>query len=768
MKHNYSNLLNRSLLSKILLTFALVLGSSQAWADELVVTSTTSKTYTENVPINGGILNSTLIKSEYIIPSSKLTAMQGKTITNMSLTLNAATSGWGDAEFKVFLKEVTASAYPNPVELIGTDGATTVYEGTLDATKTSIDIAFTTNFDYSNDGNNLLVGIYCTKVGSAASVNFKLIRENSSDYNYYSGYTSSDTGSLSRTNWYPETTFTYQDAVITSPILSVSPSAIDFGTKRAADSQTVTVKNTGIGTMNVTITNSNTTDFTVSTTSLTGIGAGESQTFNVTFNFNGSNLGEKSANITVTPDYDASDYKTIAVSATAANPNVWQDFTDGIPSTWYNEDNAWVTNVTGLVGQASPGYMSSKVLRTPKLQANAGDEIGFDVTVKSGSASYNIQSEYSTDCLNWTTIEKYTTSGPKSFAAPATGDYWLRFTGMQAGINNFTGWSLAPASLDMVIADKDIPATGVAHGSYTATVTVIERGGTAETVTAELYFGDTKVAEKTGVAVAGNSNVTIELTNENIASFTGNAYIKVTGENISPLQTDNVAVNVTEPDVILDEDNAPSDPKPTCSNTVIQFKYTAQAGWNTIVLPFALYAKDFLTIFGEGYKVYAIDSYAAGVLTFVKKTSYLTTTPYLVYAPNAVANKDNLYLKSITLSSYGWNHANRTQTKGDAVFQGTFEGKTYDAGDPDWYGVTTEGKIKKSAGAGLKGYRAYFTGVSAEARVITIDDDGETTDLGFVKMVEPEATGVYNLQGQRVEKARKGIYIVNGKKIIIK
>lgn len=210
MKH-MTFTLKASLLGKLLLAAAMMIGGeSSVWGDELVVTSTTSKTYTSNTPIAGNLLGTTEIKCEYIIPSSKLTELQEKQITDMSFTLDAATTGWGDAEFKVFLKEVTASGFPSPVVLQGSDGATIVYEGTLDATKTSIDIAFTTPFIYSNEGKNLLVGVYCTKTGTAADVYFKLIRENSSDYTYYAGFTNNTSGSLTRTNWYPETKFTFE------------------------------------------------------------------------------------------------------------------------------------------------------------------------------------------------------------------------------------------------------------------------------------------------------------------------------------------------------------------------------------------------------------------------------------------------------------------------------------------------------------------------------------------------------------------------------
>ena len=235
-KTSYSG---KCFLGNLCLIVVLLVGlGNAAWAEELIVTSSTTKTYTANTPIAGNLLGSTLIKSEYIIPSSKITELKGKTITKMSLTLNAATSGWGEAEFQVFLKEVSNSQYPSPVVLIGND------------------------------------------------VNFKLIRESTSDYNYYSAYTNNDSGSLTRTNWYPETTFTYQNADVSTPVLSVSTSSIAFGSVRANATQTVTVTNTGVGTMDVAIANNNTTDFTVSETSLTGIGAGESKTFTVTFNYN--------------------------------------------------------------------------------------------------------------------------------------------------------------------------------------------------------------------------------------------------------------------------------------------------------------------------------------------------------------------------------------------------------------------------------------------------------------------------------------------------
>ena len=399
MKKTIFNL-SKSLLGRLALLAALIAGgSSVAMADELTVDKASgggNNTYTQNIFINSSLLNSTLIQGEFIIPSSKLADMKDKQITKMAFQLNSATTSWGEAEFKVFLKEVTETSYSNPPSLIGDTDAVVVYEGSLDPTKTSIDINFTTPFDYS--GGNLLIGVYCTKTGTNSDVQFKLYRD---DYStYYSAYTSNSSGALTRSYWSPITIFTYQNAVVETPRLSVSTNSIAFGSLRETTSETVTVTNTGVGSMDVTIASDNTTDFTLSATELTGIGAGESKTFDVTFNYDAANLGDKTANITVTPSYDAAAAVAIAVTATAADAAVWEDFESGIPSTWYNEKGSWLNYVSGLSGYASPGYQSYDILRTPRLYAEEGESLGFDVKIVGKYSSNIVTSRYSTDRVN--------------------------------------------------------------------------------------------------------------------------------------------------------------------------------------------------------------------------------------------------------------------------------------------------------------------------------------------------------------------------------
>ena len=47
-------------------------------------------------------------------------------------------------------------------------------------------------------------------------------------------------------------------------------------------------------------------------------------------------------------------------------------------------------------------------------------------------------------------------------------------------------------------------------------------------------------------------------------------------------------------------------------------------------------------------------------------------------------------------------------------------------------------------------------------------EDGEANAINGIVDETAAPEGIYNLQGQKVEKATKGIYIINGKKTLVK
>lgn len=210
----------------------------------------------------------------------------------------------------------------------------------------------------------------------------------------------------------------------------------------------------------------------------------------------------------------------------------------------------------------------------------------------------------------------------------------------------------------------------------------------------------------------------------------------------------------------------------------VYVKYTPTNGWNTICMPFQLKgnvaASTYMsTIFGDSWKAYSLNNYSDGVITFSQRTqnfSMFKNTPYLVYSttPQEVPT-DGFHFEDLEVTY----SENPYSASNGARFQGTYAPITAGNFTNEMYGVTSSGQVRPGDGinANMKGYRAYFTGVSAPAgaRITLVFEDGdETTDLGFVKMVDPEATDVYTLSGQKVKKGSKGIYIVNGRKVVIK
>ena len=65
--------------------------------------------------------------------------------------------------------------------------------------------------------------------------------------------------------------------------------------------------------------------------------------------------------------------------------------------------------------------------------------------------------------------------------------------------------------------------------------------------------------------------------------------------------------------------------------------------------------------------------------------------------------------------------------------------------------------------------RAYLTATGASAPMLSINFGGGTTGISDVKSQMEEGRGeYYNLNGQRVAQPNKGLYIINGKKVIVK
>ena len=563
-----------------------------------------------------------------------------------------------------------------------------------------------------------------------------------------------------------------------------------FGKKIASDSKTYTVKNAGTGTLTVNIASDNATDFSVAPAQL-NIAGGETADFTITFNYIEGSYGNKSANVTVTPTYNEALAYNITATAKAMDPNAWdEDFNDVtvFPTGWVADKfsvakKSYTTNpnTSNLAVSSDKGA----TLVTPRLQAKANDVLTWEAYFDWSDEGFLV--EYSDDeraTWNVVTIDgliastasgykgyyrpeenNLTTRGCKldmQFTAPADGYYYLRFTSSYTGngVDNFNGFKLALKEHDATITNKTIRTTFTQYANHQVSVSVKELVGKDEKMTAKFYVNGTQYGESVTETVPAGSEVEFEIPVRFDDIIEGNAYIVVSNANIE-LTTDVVAIT-TKAAIVLDETTAPAD-MPSDYQDKVVVKYTAKQGWNTICLPFALTSDDLTALFGEGWKAYEFNGYSGGELSFNKATKFYAGYPYIVYC----ANVPEIAAPGYIVTYVYFTSTAKSDIHSGITFQGTFAPMT--AGSlVGKYGVTSTGKIQKAGdSATLKGFRAYFEGNLADARLAIYDEaTGITTILDAKELNNDE--NVYNLNGQRVEKAHKGLYIINGKKVNVK
>ena len=201
------------------------------------------------------------------------------------------------------------------------------------------------------------------------------------------------------------------------------------------------------------------------------------------------------------------------------------------------------------------------------------------------------------------------------------------------------------------------------------------------------------------------------------------------------------------------------------SATNITLNRTFPAGWSTICLPFATST----AAFGSDVKAQAFASADDNGLNFAEVTELDANKPYLIYFPSETTAPIYLSAEVETTTPVAL-------TFGDFTFCGSYEASISMAGK---YGVADQGDVQKlmlgGEGSTLKATRAYFTKSGDQPAMININLDGNATGIENIEQNQADIYDVYNLQGQLIRKnatslngLAKGIYIVNGKKVMVK
>lgn len=567
------------------------------------------------------------------------------------------------------------------------------------------------------------------------------------------------------------------DKAANAPELAVSTTAIDFGKVTADAVETVTVTNNGTGSMTVNIYSSNSSVFTASPAKLTDIGAGESKTFDITFKY-GTPYGVKNADVIVVPTYDANAAINITVTGKAKDPNVWsEDFSGNTLPTGWEAGSNWT--IADGVAKGAYAYSSTTYLTTPTLVVSATtDELTFDYAATANYVSIKIQmSKNGAAFTDFQTIPNLNKgdAGTATLTGFEPGNYQFRFKNDDYNLDNFEGFKLnlpdhmASISAYSIPESSSYSVTMKEGQSFDATVTVKELRGVAEELTAKLYMGEEVIGTKTGsVAAKGTETLTITCTPTVAAPEGAQMHIEVEWAG-TKMTTENVTRYVAAMTYLtLDETSSDAITAGTYDNVTLKRKFNT--GWNTVCLPFTI--SDVEAFFGAGAKAYSFSSYTDGNLGFTTVSTLTASYPYIVYVPAAIT--DDIVLTDVTIAS-GDKEAWYTYKNG-AYFRGTYApvaagAWTKTSPDDIIYGVVgATGRIQQAGdNATIKGFRAYFDlPASAPAPSISFED-AATGIKTVITADELNRNGeVYNLNGQKVQNAHKGLYIVNGRKVVVK
>ena len=189
-----------------------------------------------------------------------------------------------------------------------------------------------------------------------------------------------------------------------------------------------------------------------------------------------------------------------------------------------------------------------------------------------------------------------------------------------------------------------------------------------------------------------------------------------------------------------------------------------KADFNTVVLPFNVTAVQVTEIFGEDTKVYNFsensENAETAVINFQSGDGSITANvPVLVKATKVSSAQE---FKGVVVEK----PESDIKVAGNFIdFVGTYA--PVDVAEGDYF--VGNGALYRSEGnTSMNAFRAFLKVKSAEVKAELFIDGVATAIESINGNVAQPAGAIYNLAGQRVQKAQRGLYIVNGKKVVVK
>lgn len=301
----------------------------------------------------------------------------------------------------------------------------------------------------------------------------------------------------------------------------------------------------------------------------------------------------------------------------------------------------------------------------------------------------------------------------------------------------------------------------------------------------------TKIGKITKIEFIGN-DIDYPLTNlisaDNNYTYTGQLYgvwvgsaKEVVFTNGKQVRATNIIVTVEVPkakNYTLDEtkkDNVIE----TYENANVTLQRTLSKDyWNTFCVPFALDAEQVTQYFGEGTQLRTYEGRCENnIVYFATVDNIEAGKPYIMKPGNAVVQ--NPTFEGVSMVATGLDENGNPQAVGDAstvqmkgiynqILLKTDKTELF-LGDNDLFYYPIDDIDARTIG----GLRAYFiVPQGTDIKKLRANLDGTPTSLGTIFNTEESNAPVYNLQGQCVGNSlralKSGIYIQNGKKVVVK
>ena len=371
-------------------------------------------------------------------------------------------------------------------------------------------------------------------------------------------------------------------------------------------------------------------------------------------------------------------------------------------------------------------------------------------------------------------------TGLKSFQAQIT----LEGINLNNGVIKITGLKLGERTSDIPYTNPDTEEEGTFNFELESSYPVVN-GNKAFRFLG--YNGKSEYMKETEGAVA---YITISAGSDVEIGTTYTAHIveancSSTGASIElPDQT--FTITVGKPRITLDENVGITSETPTGLQNVLVKRTISANNWNTICLPFDMSEEQIASAFGDATQLadftgcvatYDGDNCTAIKVNFTDANKITANQPCLIKVSKAVSE---FKVDGVEINA---DEDNAWVDKDGNAMVGTYTPETKIGTSRKYMLFLSNNKFYYSKGtAKMKAFRAYFefqdelkdksAGVSNAKISFFVDETTGISDIKSKTKVDSDA--VYNINGQYVGKSvdmntlPKGVYIINGKKKIVK